>query len=188
MSAVDREEAIPMSDKILVVYATRYGSTQEVAAAIADTLRDHQLEVSLREARDVRTLEGYDAVILGAPLYVGKWHKDAHQFLRRHESVLMRKPVAIFALGPINDDEQEILGSRVQLDTELKQYSWLKPVATEMFVGKYDPSKFHFFDRLIAHMPASPIYKLPASDHRDWVAIRTWATDLAQTLESMPVI
>jgi len=175
-----------MTDKILVTYATRYGSTQEVAETVAEILREGGFEVDVQSMRTVRTLEGYGTVVLGAPLYVGKWPKHAHRFLLRFEEALVKLPVAIFALGPIHDDEDEILGSRVQLDTELKKYPWLKPVALEMFVGKYDPSKFHFFDRLIASMPASPIYKMPASDHRDWVAIHIWAGKLVSTLQPTP--
>jgi menaquinone-dependent protoporphyrinogen oxidase len=186
MSAVDRKEATTMSNKILLAYATRYGSTQEVTDTIAVILRDGGFDVDVQPMRSVRTLEGYGAVILGAPLYVGKWPKHAHRFLSRFEETLVKMPVAIFALGPIHDDKDEILGSRVQLDTELKQHPWLKPVEIEMFVGRYDPSKFNFFDRLIANMPASPIYKMPASDHRDWVAIYSWAGKLVSTLQPVP--
>ena len=53
-----------MSDSILVVYATRYGSTQEVAEAVAGTLRERGLEVDLQPMRNVRSLEGYRAVVL----------------------------------------------------------------------------------------------------------------------------
>ena len=66
-----------MADQVFVAYATRYGSTQEVAEAVAGTLREGGLEVSIRPMRGVRTLDGYGAVVLGAPLYMGRWHKDA---------------------------------------------------------------------------------------------------------------
>lgn len=59
-----------MSASILVTYATRYGSTQEVAEAVAETLREAGLEVDVQPARKVRTLEGRRAVVLGAPLYM----------------------------------------------------------------------------------------------------------------------
>ena len=89
-----------MSDKVLVVYATRYGSTQEVAERVAETLRENGLQVDVKPARQVRALEGYRAVVLGAPLYIGRWLKDAHRFLARHQEGLAQRPVAVFALGP----------------------------------------------------------------------------------------
>ena len=66
---------------ILLAYASRYGSTQEVAETIAAALREAGLEVELQPMRDVRRLEPYDAVVLGAAIYNAKWHPDAHQFL-----------------------------------------------------------------------------------------------------------
>lgn len=101
-----------MSTSILVAYATRYGSTQEVAEAVAATLREHGLEVDLQPMRKVRTLEGYRAVVLGAPIYIGSLHKDAQRLLSQHREALSRRPVAVFALGPTHDDEKERQGSR----------------------------------------------------------------------------
>ena len=161
-----------MSDSILVAYATRYGSTQQVAEAIAETLRESGLEVDLQPMRQVRTLAAYSAVVLGAPLYMFRWHKDARRFLSRHRKALTERPVAIFALGPTHDDEKERQDSRAQLDKELAKSPWLTPVALEVFGGKYDPAKLRFPVNLFAG-------KEPASDIRDWTAIRAWTSNLA---------
>jgi menaquinone-dependent protoporphyrinogen oxidase len=170
-----------MSDSILIAYATRYGSTQEVAEQIAAALRDRGLNVDVRPARQVQTLEGYRAVVLGAPLYIGRWLKDARRFLSRHQQDLASRPVAIFTLGPTRaeDDWQEV---RAQLDGELARYPWLTPVAVELFGGSYDPAKLRFPDSLLAALPASPLHEAPASDLRDQEAIRGWASDLAAKL------
>lgn len=167
-----------MSDLILVGYATRYGSTQEVTGAVAETLRECGLGVDIQPMRDVRTLEGYDAVVLGAALYMFRWHKDARRFLSRHRKALTDRPVAVFALGPVHDpyDEEEWQNSRAQLDKELNKYLWLAPVALEMFGGKFDPEKLRFPINLLAGSE-------PASDMRNWEAIRTWASDLASKLQ-----
>jgi menaquinone-dependent protoporphyrinogen oxidase len=101
-----------MSDPVLVAYATRYGSTQEVAEAVASSLRERKLMVDFQPIRDVRTLAGYRAVVLGAPLYLGHWHADAGRFLSRRREALMERPVAIFALGPFSMDEQKWQSAR----------------------------------------------------------------------------
>ena len=89
-----------MSD-ILVAFATKAGSTEQVAAAIADALRKSGNTVDLRRARDVREpASRWGCIVLGAPIYSGRWHRDAHRFLRRHRGELERVPVAIFAMGP----------------------------------------------------------------------------------------
>ena len=166
-----------MPASILLAYATRYGSTQEVAEAIAATLREGGLEVDCQSVNRVRTLEGCGAVVLGAPLYMFRWHKNAKSFLSRHRQALTERPVAVFALGPTHDphDEKEWRDSRAQLDKELAQYPWLTPIALEMFGGKYDPANLRFPINLLAG-------KEPASDIRDWTAIRAWASDVARRL------
>jgi len=173
-----------MSASILVAYATRYGSTQQVAEAVAATLREFGLGVEIQPMRKVRTLEGYRAVVLGAPLYIGSWHKDAQRFLSVHQEAFTQRPVAIFALGPTHKDEKEWQGSRAMLDKELARFPWLTPVALEMFGGKYDPAKLRFPDNLIAALPASPIHDMPASDVRDFAVIRVWASNLAAKFQS----
>lgn len=171
-----------MSGLILVAYATRYGSTQEVAEAVAATLRESGLEVDIQPIRKVRSLTGYKAVVLGAAIYYGLWHKDAVNFLTKNESALTQRPVAVFALGPNSTDENERQDCQAQLDKELAKFPWLKPVVTELFGGRY-PSKLRFPDSMIAALPASPMHGKPASDARDWPAIRAWASNLATNLQ-----
>ena len=166
-----------MSGSILVAYATRHGSTKEVAEAVAATLREQGLEVDIQPMRQVRALAGYGAVVLGAPLYMFRWHKDALRFLSRHRQALTERPVAIFALGPFHDDEKERQEARAQLDKEMTKFPWLTPAALEIFGGKFDPAKLGFFLSLI---PA--LKQMPASDVRDWMAIRAWASKLPAAL------
>jgi menaquinone-dependent protoporphyrinogen oxidase len=167
-----------MSTSVLVGYATSYGSTQEVAEAVAATLRERGLAVDIQPVREVRTLAGYSAVVLGAPLLMFRWHKDARRFLSRHRKTLTERPVAVFALGPVHEpyDEEEWRNSRAQLDKELAKFPWLTPVALELFGGKYDPEKLRFPIKMFAG-------EEPASDLRDWTVIRTWASNLAARLE-----
>jgi menaquinone-dependent protoporphyrinogen oxidase len=169
-----------MSASFLVAYATRYGSTQEVAESIAATLRDHGLSVDLQLARKVRSLEGYSAVVLGAPLYMFHWHKDALRFLSRHRQALTGGlPLAIFAGGPIGaGDEKEWQEAQAQLDRELAKVPWLTPVAVEIIGGKFDPATLRFPLNLL---PA--LRRMPATDLRDWTAIRAWAGSLAAQLQ-----
>ncbi len=170
-----------MSSSVLVAYATRYGSTQEVAEAVAATLRERGLEVDLQPMRQVRTIDQYRAVVLGAPLYMFHWHKDAINFLERNRAALTARPVAIFALGPFHADEKEYQAVREQLDKELVKFPWLTPRAIAIFGGKFDPQKLTFPHNLL---PA--LKNMPASDVRDWTAIRAWASDLAATLQLTP--
>lgn len=169
-----------MSTSILVTYATRYGSTQEVAETIAAELNKLGLATTLQPMNKVLTIDGYDAVILGAPIYIGRLHKDGRSFLTRHHDALKAKSVALFALGPTNNKQEDWQNVRTQFEQILAQLSWLKLIATELFGGKFDPAALRFPDSLLSLFPASPIRNMPASDVRDWTAIRAWANGLAQ--------
>lgn len=166
-----------MATTVLVAYATKYGSTQEVAEVIATTLREHGLEVEVRPAHEVRSLQGYGAVVLGAALYAGRWHADARHFLKRYRAVLLRLPVAIFALGPLDDSKKQWLDARTQLNQALTKEPWLTPVNIEMFGGVIDPAKLHF-----------PFNHMPAGDARNWTAIRSFAERVAAAFQrTVPV-
>lgn len=174
-----------METRALVAYASKYGSTQQVAEAVAAALRESGLAVDVQPMRKVRSLAGYAVVVLGAPFYLGGWHKDAQEFLALHREALVGAAmrVAVFALGPLGSDEQEWQAARAALDTELAKYPWLGPVAVEVFGGKFDPGKLRFPDTMIVALPASPLHGQPACDLRDWTAIRAWAARLAAELE-----
>ncbi len=171
-----------MSTSILVTFASSYGSTQEVAEVVAATLREQGVEVDLRPIREVRTLDKYNAVVLGAPLYMFHWHKDARRFLSQYQSVLTGGlPIAIFAGGPIEDTSEQWHDRRRDLDQELAKFPWLKPVSVQLIGGKFDPAKLRLPYSLL---PA--LRKMPACDLRDWPAIRAWAGSLVEKFQ--PVV
>ena len=165
-----------MEIKVLAAYASTYGSTQEVAEVMAASLRQEGLTVDIQPARNVRTLAGYNAVVLGAPLYMFHLHKDALHFLARHRQAFTAGlPIAIFAGGPFGSgDEKEWQEVRKQFDQELAKFPWLKPVAVEVIGGRFDPARLRFPWNLI---PA--LKQMSPSDLRDWAAIQAWASSLA---------
>jgi menaquinone-dependent protoporphyrinogen oxidase len=171
-----------MSSKILVAYASKYGSTREVAEAIARALTPALigcgLAVDLRPLREVRTVDEYCAVVMGAPLYMFRWHKDAHGFLCRHREALANLPAAVFALGPWNDKAEEWQEVRSELDKELARHPWFSPIAIKVVGGRFDPARLTLPWSLV---PA--LRNRPPSDIRDWDAIRSWAQELAARFE-----
>jgi menaquinone-dependent protoporphyrinogen oxidase len=147
----------------LVAYATKGGSTREVAMAIAQVLRNRGLFVTVAEAARVREkVKDYDLIVLGGSIYSGRWHSGARRFLRRHRRELHAAPVAVFGMGPRKDDQESWDASRAQLNLALGKQSWLHPIAVAVF-GGVDPPK-----------------KRQHRDIRDWDAIRAWAETLVR--------
>lgn len=152
-----------MSD-ILIAFATKNGSTEEVAIAIAGTLHEGGHAVDLVRARTQReSVARWGLVVLGAPIYSGRWHRDAHWFLKRHRQEFAQIPAAVFGMGPRSGTDEGWQQSREQLARALRKRSWFAPVATAVFGGVDPPTRRHRERR----------------DLRDWEAIHAWAEALA---------
>ena len=148
---------------VLLAYATRNGSTRQVAEAVTAAFREADAQVTVTPARTVReSVAGYDLIVLGAPLYSGRWHRDAHRFLKRHRRELAAVPVAVFGMGPRDDTEEAWQRSRAQLDRALAKRDWLTPAAVTVFGGVDPPGRG----------------KRPRRDLRNWQVIHAWAADI----------
>jgi menaquinone-dependent protoporphyrinogen oxidase len=160
-----------MTPSILVTYASRNGSTREVAETVARVLDSHGATTTLLPVLEAKDLSGYDGVVLGGSIYSTSLQREAMLFLRRHRETLAGLPLAVFALGPIKDEPEEWLRSRKQLDASLAQVPGLAPVAVAVFGGVIDPSR-------LPH----PMNRMPPSDNRDWDAIKAWAREATAKL------
>lgn len=151
--------------KVLVTYATKNGSTTEVAQALVSRLREHNCSVDIQAAKEVRNLKGIDCLVVGAPIYSGRWLSAAHRILKQLSKLgtEQRPALAIFALGPrSNETPENWLVPQAQFDRALGKHPSLKPVSKALFGG------------------ADPPKKSPRRDIRDWKAIRSWADELAK--------
>jgi menaquinone-dependent protoporphyrinogen oxidase len=150
--------------KVLVTYATKNGSTTDVAQAIVSRLREHGCTVDIQPARNVHNANEFDGIVVGAPIYSGRWLSGAHHILKRLSKLEpeQRPAVAIFALGPRRDEGPENwVVPKAQFDRALGKHPSVIPVSTALFGG------------------ADPPKKSPRRDIRDWDAIKTWANELA---------
>lgn len=89
--------------RVLVGYASRFGSTRDIAMRIADRLRTHGNEVDVRSVEEISSCDPYDAVVFGSGVYDGSWTAEATGLMRRHAAALAQKPVWLFTVGSFGD-------------------------------------------------------------------------------------
>ncbi len=163
-------------NKILVTYATRAGSTFEVAARVAEVLRAAGATVDVKYVTAVHELEGYDAVVVGSSIRMGRWLPEAVAFVQAHRETLSHIPTAYFLVsGFLREDTPEMQRKVLAYLDPVRKI--LEPTSIGMFAGKMDYSKVDWLDRSIAEAVSSS-----EGDWRSWEAIRGWAHDLQPTL------
>jgi menaquinone-dependent protoporphyrinogen oxidase len=157
--------------RILVAYASKKGSTTEIAQAIAKELLAAGHTTDAVEIAKGASPAGYDAVVIGGPLYVGKI-EGMGKFVKRHSAELARVPVAGFVvcLAAAAKDPEGMAWAEKALHAALDP---LRPVAEMVFAGRLDPSKLSWLQKWMTEKAKSPV-----GDFRDWTAIAAWAREL----------
>lgn len=174
---------MPMSNRILVTYATRAGSTAGVAEAIANTLAESGAQVEVRPMQDVDDVTPYGAVVAGSAIQEGQWLPEAMQFMRTHQAVLAERPFAAFLVCMTMSMENE--SYRVGVRDWLEPVRTLvRPVSEGFFAGALDLSKVPSLRKRLMFRASIAAGVWAAGDHRDWNAIRGWAAGLPAQLAS----
>jgi len=173
-----------MTQKILVTYASRGGSTVGVAEAIAETLIDTDFNVEILPMQQVEDVTSYDAVVAGSGIQAGQWLPEAIDFLWAHEADLKSRPVAAFlvcmTLAMKNEKFREGDHITAMLDPVR---AIITPVSEGYFAGVLDISKVPSFAERLKFRISVMSGVWSEGDHRDWDKIRAWASTLADTLE-----
>lgn len=167
--------------RTLVAYAGRMGGTEGIARAIADEIRRAGIDVDLRPAAQVRSVAGYDAVVLGSAVYAGRWLRPARALLKhlvatRHLADPMR--VWLFHSGPLGADRA---ADEVPAPSRVAAYAiTLGADQPTTFGGRLEPATAKGF--LARRMAAGDM----AGDYRDFDRITAWAAAIAAQLRGSP--
>jgi menaquinone-dependent protoporphyrinogen oxidase len=171
------------NSKILVAYASRCGSTGGVADAIAQSFHERGAAVDVKLMHNGHEVSGYDAVVVGAPIYMGKWMPEAKDFITNHRTELAHVPTAYFLTcmtlsRPCPEEERNKVVE--QLEKVKEAVPEISPVELGFFAGRLDFSKLPPAMQVL-YQAGSGGDATPG-DFRDFPAIRAWAAQLYPVL------
>jgi menaquinone-dependent protoporphyrinogen oxidase len=162
---------------VLVAYASKRGSTAEIAEAIAEELRECGLVVDCVPADQVATVEPYDAVVLGSAVYIKHWRGDARRFLRHNADGLSRRSFWVFSSGPVGEGSDEIEQGWVEPPRIVERVEALGVREHVVFGGRVPTPPKNRLERALVER-TTPKYR----DCRDWREIRAWARAIGAAL------
>lgn len=159
--------------KVLVAVGSKYGATREIAQAIAAVLCDSGCAAECHDAKDVETLDPYDAFVVGSALYGGFWRRDASELVHDNLETLRSKPCWLFSSGPVGLPPRptDVEGEGVRLSEEVQAR------AHGSFSGYLNPERLNDGERAIIRG-----LKASVGDYREWGLVKNWAKEIASQL------
>ena len=160
--------------KVLVTYASKYGSTGGVADAIGKELCSKDVTSDVALINNAGNIGSYQGVVIGSAIYMGKWMSEAVDFVKKNKDTLRQMPVAYFLVcmtlsKPTEENRAKVLS---YMDSILKAVPEIKPVGIGTFAGALAYNNLSWLNKKILKSKGTP-----EGDFRDWNAIRAWARD-----------
>jgi menaquinone-dependent protoporphyrinogen oxidase len=163
-----------MEKRVLVTYASQYGSTGGVADAIGKELCSKEVATDVVLIKNASNVSSYQGVVIGSAIYRGKWLPEAVDFVENNRDILRQVPVAYFLVcmtlsHPTEENRTEVLS---YMDPIIKTVPEIRPVGIGTFAGAMDYNNLSWLNKKILKSKGTP-----EGDFRDWNAIRTWARE-----------
>nr|WP_294491107.1 flavodoxin domain-containing protein [uncultured Mediterraneibacter sp.] len=143
----------------IVIYQSKYGSTEKYARWLAESIGFDLIEVKKAKAD---AMNGYDKVVLCGAVYASGI--AGISYLRKNSKALALKRTAVFCVGASPYDEKAVKEIREHnLKDELKDIP--------MFYGRgaWDEEAMTFKDRTMCRMLQKAVGKKDPSEYEPWM-------------------
>lgn len=139
--------------RILVLFATLEGQTRKISDAIADQLRSDGLQVVERDVTqlpDDLPLDGFDGVVLGGSIHVGKVQRSLRRWVRHHHAQLDAMPNAFFMVCLTAASKRPEAADEVEqmMQAFVKDTGWT-PARAAAFGGALKYSQYGFIKKMV---------------------------------------
>ncbi|MEV5837627.1 flavodoxin domain-containing protein [Nocardia sp. NPDC052112] len=166
--------------RIAVIYATAEGSTRDIAEFIAADLRSRGADVELSDVEHAPDLTRFRAIVFGSAVHDMDFLPAAATFVHTHREALRNTDVWMFSVG-LGPALRGPIGRRVGSTVPKKIAALVASVAPwdyRAFAGHYERAGISRKARIMYRLLGGGRY----GDLRDWGAIRTWSSMIAQAL------
>jgi menaquinone-dependent protoporphyrinogen oxidase len=169
---------------ILVTFATRGGSTRELAEQIAQVLEQSGLVVDLRAVSAPINVASYSAVVLGSALYFQRLMPEALRFLTDHAALLATRPLVLFSVGAEmrKGTPTAHTAAETWVRRSLAALPQLQPKAIEHFAGAVELRRLSLRWRLLVLISFGE-----RGDWRNIPGVRAWSSAIIPHLLASPV-
>ncbi|MEG0309209.1 MAG: flavodoxin domain-containing protein [Clostridium sp.] len=134
--------------KILILYGSKYGTTEECARKLKSYLHGDIDLVNIKENKGVK-LANYTKIIIGGSVYAGMFNKDIKKFLENNKSELAQKYLGIYMCCMSHGEKV-----KEQLEQNIPKEILDAAKIKESFGGAFKFSKMNFFEKMIIKMIA----------------------------------
>ncbi len=164
----------------LIAYATRAGSTREIAHFMGNIFIQHGKPVEVLEVKAVKHLEQYDALLLGTNIRAGQVMPEILRFAQHNAAWMPRLPKAYFVVcGTLRTDTPD---TRAIVEAYLEPLVRISPPLSKgLFAGRIDPQTMDLPWRLILKNITEG--SMTPGDFRRWDLIRLWTESVVTRLE-----
>lgn len=183
---IESECGAVQESRVLVVYASMYGSTGGIAKAIGEELCFGNAQVDVKYVKNVTDLSSYDSVVVGSAIRGSEWLPEAVDFVKTHRDKLGSIPVGYFlacmSLARPDSPEKEVLMTQRAaswLEPLYEEIPEVKPVGVGLFGGAIHFDKLPTIQRLMYPIIAGNSLE---GDFRNWEKIKAWTRDVRPAL------
>ena len=157
--------------KVLIAVASKHGATRGIAERLGDAFDAARADVAVVDLTRVTDVPQFDVAVVGSAVYMGRWMKEAAEFVRDNRGVLSERPLWLFSSGPVGS----------QPLPEAKEIAEFRDIPSfrdhHTFQGALDKERLSLAERVMVKA-----VKAPGGDFRDWQEVDGWASTIATEL------
>ena len=175
--------------RVLVAYASKYGSTRGIDDFMGEKLRQREIEADVKGVNDIEDLAPYDAFVIGSAVYMYHWMKEGKQFVLKNRKALSARPVWLFSSGPVGKEAKDAKGRDLREVSGPKELDELRDAVKarghHVIFGAFYGSRLtgmHALGYKMARKSKEAREAMPEGDFRDWKEIEAWAAGISGSL------